>query len=512
MGRIVFVVVSIVLVSLVAWLTFGVAGPQYLWVWAILLPVVALGFHDMFQRKHAILRNFPLIGHGRYLLEAIRPEIMQYFVETDTEGRPINRIHRSMVYQRAKAVNDTTAFGTQRDVYKTGYEWMDHSLYPAHLAADYHPRITVGGPNCLQPYDASILNISAMSFGSLSDRAVLAMNAGASSGGFAQNTGEGGIAPYHLANGGDLIWQIGTGYFGCRAKDGKFDPEAYTEKTKLAAVKMVELKLSQGAKPGHGGILPAIKNTEEIAAIRGVEPHTAVHSPPFHSAFDTPESLMNFIGQLRTLSGGKPVGFKLCIGQPYEFVQLCEAMISTGITPDFITIDGGEGGTGAAPVEFSDSLGMPLRDGLAFAFNTLRGFDLKKDVKLFAAGKILSGWHMTRAIALGADVCYSARAMMLATGCIQALQCNKNTCPTGVATQDMKFKRGLVVSDKALRVANYHRETVKSFGELLAASGFKTPNDIRRSHINRRVSELKTMTYAELYPLVKRGSLQDGVD
>lgn len=504
MGRTGFILVAIALVATGVFIT---RSGEHLWLWALVVPPVLVGIRDMFQRKHAILRNFPVIGHGRYLLEAIRPEIMQYFVETDTEGRPINRIHRSMVYQRAKDVNDTTAFGTQRDVYATGYEWMDHSLYPVHLNEGHHPRVKVGGPKCKQPYDASILNISAMSFGSLSDRAVLAMNGGAAQGGFAQNTGEGGIAPYHLANGGDLIWQVGTGYFGCRTPEGHFDPESFAEKAQWDSVKMVELKLSQGAKPGHGGILPAIKNTEEIANIRGVEPHTAVHSPPYHSAFSDPEGLMRFIQQMRELSGGKPIGFKLCIGQPYEFVQLCEAMIATGISPDFISIDGGEGGTGAAPVEFSDSLGMPLRDGLAFAFNTLRGFDLKEDIKLIAAGKILSGWHMTRAIALGADACYSARAMMLATGCIQALQCNKNTCPTGVATQDKKLKRGLDVGNKAKRVANYHKETVKSFGELMAASGFQSPNDIRRSHINRRVSELRTMTYAELYPLVKRGAL-----
>lgn len=475
------------------------------WVLLLTAPIIGIGTWDMLQQKHAILRNYPIIGHFRYILESVRPEIMQYFVETDTEGRPINRIYRSLVYQRAKAVNDTTAFGTQRNVYETGYEWMAHSMYPAHHEPGHLPRVRVGGSACTQPYDASLLNISAMSFGSLSDRAVMAMNRGAKQSGFAQNTGEGGIAPYHR-QGGDLIWQIGTGYFGCRTPEGAFSPEAFREKAHWPEVKMIELKLSQGAKPGHGGILPAIKNTEEIAAIRGVAPHTTVFSPPYHTAFEGPEGLMLFVEELRKLSGGKPVGFKLCIGHRQEFEALCKAMISTGVKPDFITVDGGEGGTGAAPVEFSDSLGMPLRDGLAFAFDTLRGFGLKEDIRLIAAGRIISGFHIARAIALGADLCYSARAMMLAVGCIQALQCNRNTCPTGVATQDKKLRKGLVVEDKALRVAQYHDATVESFMELLAAAGLQKPDDIRRSHINRRVSMHATMTYQELYPLVEHGA------
>lgn len=471
----------------------------------IVIPLFLVGLRDMFQSKHAILRNFPLIGHGRYTLESIRPEIMQYFVETDTEGRPINRIHRTMVYQRAKDVSATTPFGTQQNVYEPGYEWMDHSMYPVHHQNPELPRVIIGGPDCTQPYSASILNISAMSFGSLSSRAVLAMNAGARKGAFAQNTGEGGVAPYHLEPGGDLIWQIGTGYFGCRTSDGNFDRELFAEKMKLPQIKMAELKLSQGAKPGHGGILPASKNTEEIAKIRGVQPGIAVHSPPYHKAFEGPEGLVRFIGEMRELAGGKPIGFKLCIGQRHEFEELCEAMVKTGITPDFITVDGGEGGTGAAPVEFSDSLGMPLRDGLAFAFNTLRGYDLKDKIKIIAAGKIITGFHMARAIALGADLCYSARAMMLAAGCIQALQCNNNSCPTGVATQKQSLIRGLDVEDKTRRVANFHHETVHSFVELLAAAGLSNASRIRRFHINRRVTENKTMNYEELYPHKPRG-------
>ena len=481
-----------------------------LWILGFLSPLILLGFYDMFQSKHAIRRNFPVIGHVRYLLEDIRPEIMQYFVETDTEGRPINRIHRSLIYQRAKHVNDTAPFGTQLNVYETGYEWMEHSLYPIHdHEANHDPRVVVGGPDCKHPYSLSILNISAMSFGSLSNRAVMALNAGAKMGNFAHNTGEGGISPHHLVNGGDLIWQIGTGYFGCRGDDGNFDAEKYKANAQRPEVKMIELKLSQGAKPGHGGILPASKNTEEIAAIRGVKPHTDVLSPPFHTAFNSPEGLMQFIAQLREWSGGKPVGFKLCVGRRHEFMQLCMAMQKTGIKPDFITVDGGEGGTGAAPVEFSNSLGMPLRDGLAFVYNCLVGFDLKKDIKLIASGKVLTGFHIARAIALGADACNSARAMMMATGCIQALRCNNNTCPTGVATQDPSLIRGLNVEDKSLRVYQFHKLMIKAFVELLAAAGLKNGDEIRRDHINRRVSMNATMTYEELYPNVYEGCLLD---
>jgi glutamate synthase domain-containing protein 2 len=447
------------------------------------------------------------VGHFRYLLEAFRPEIMQYFVETDTQGRPIDRIQRSLVYERAKGVNDTTPFGTQEDVYSEGYEWMEHSIYAKNPEEmDDIPRILVGGPQCSKPYSASILNISAMSFGSLSKNAILALNTGAKQGNFAQNTGEGGLSPYHLKPGGDVIWQIGTGYFGCRTKDGKFSPELFQRNATLENVKMVEIKISQGAKPGHGGILPAIKNTEEIAAIRHVEPQTTVFSPPHHTAFSDAKSLMEFVAQLRELSGGKPTGFKLCIGRTEEFTDICEAIITTGILPDFITVDGGEGGTGAAPVEFSNSLGMPMRDGLAFVVDTLRGYDLRQDIRVIASGKIISGFHMARAVALGADMCNSARAMMLAIGCIQAMECNNNTCPTGVATQNKSLVRGLVVEDKAKRVASYHERTVKSFMELVAATGNLHYGDLDRAHIKRRVSMDRVLRYDEIYPHIETGS------
>jgi len=479
-----------------------------LWVLLLFGPLILLGIADILQKKHAIKKNFPVIGHGRYILEKIRPEIMQYFVETETEGRPINRMFRSLIYQRSKKLNDTMPFGTQMDIYRVGYEWMDHSMYACNSEdVDPHPRVTVGGPDCKKPYSASLLNISAMSFGSLSKNAILALNKGAKKGGFAHNTGEGGISPYHLEPGGDLIWQIGTGYFGCRTHEGNFCEDTFAKKAALDNVKMIEIKISQGAKPGHGGILPAIKNTEEIAAIRDVPAHMVVLSPPSHSVFSSATGLMEFIKLLREKSGGKPIGFKLCVGKKQEFIDLCKAMVSTGIKPDFITVDGGEGGTGAAPVEFSNSLGMPLRDGLAFVYNTLVGFDLKKDIKIIASGKIFTGFHIARAIALGADMVNSARAMMLALGCIQSLKCNNNTCPVGVATQEESLMKGLDVDDKAERVANFHQVTLHSFSELIAAAGAASPNEVERFHINRRVSMTKVKTYGEIYPHIKKGSL-----
>ena len=504
--RKIFIILSFIITTLLV--LIATFYPGILWAFVIFAPLIIIGYSDILQKKQTIKRNFPIIGQLRYQLEKIRPEIMQYFVETDTEGSPINRIFRSIIYQRAKKVNDTSPFGTQMDVYRTGYEWMDHSMF-AHKGEqlDRHPRVLVGGIQCSKPYSSSLLNISAMSYGSLSKNAVMALNKGAKLNNFAHNTGEGGISPYHLKNGGDLIWQVGTAYFGCRDKNGKFDPERFKEKATLDNVKMIEIKISQGAKPGHGGILPASKNTPEIAAIRGVEPFTEVHSPPTHSTFSSQIELMNFINELRELSGGKPVGFKLCIGRKNEFEDICKAMIETGIRPDFITIDGGEGGTGAAPVEFSNSLGMPLREGLAFAHDILSGYDLKKDIKLIASGKIFTGFHIARAIALGADLVNSARGMMLAIGCIQALQCNNNTCPVGVATQNKSLMKGLDVEDKSIRVSNFHHETLHSFIELIAAAGIRAHEELTRAHINRRVNMNKVMTYNEIYPSIERGSL-----
>lgn len=483
-------------------------SPNWYWLYLLLIPLNAIGFYDMFQSKHAIMRNYPILGRGRYVMEDLRPKLYQYFIESDTDGTPIPRIHRSVIYQRAKDVLDTAPFGTQLDVYEEGYEWMSHSIgaLDAH-ELEQSPRTKVGNPNCKQPYDASILNVSAMSYGSLSSNAIAALNGGAASGHFAHNTGEGGISPYHEKHQGDLIYQLGTGYFGSRAKDGNFSPEDFQKMAAKPSVKMIELKLSQGAKPGHGGILPAKKNTAEIAAIRGVEQGTDVLSPPFHKAFSTPKGLLKFIQEMQELSGGKPVGFKLCIGQRSEFIAICKAMVELEIYPDFVAIDGAEGGTGAAPPEFSNSVGMPFREAVAFAHDVLVGFGVRDKVRLFCAGKIFTGFHIFRALALGADACYSARGMMLALGCIQSLLCNTNHCPTGVATQDAEKVKGLEVTDKKFRVANYHHETLKSFVELLAAAGLRSSAEITRKHVYRRVSMHQIKTYEDLFPSVEKGAM-----
>ncbi len=490
--------------------TFGLAfflSPNWYVLFAVVLLLTLLGYYDMLQTKHSIKRIYPVVGRLRYVMEELRPKIYQYFIESDIDGRPVNRIDRSTVYQRAKAENDTMPFGTQLDVYSEGYEWMCHSISPKDFnLLDHNPRVVIGNKDCKQPYSCSIFNISAMSFGSLSPNAVEAMNAGAKIGGFAHNTGEGGLSPYHLKHGGDIIWQIGTGYFGCRTADGHFNGELFQEKAAHPQVKMIELKISQGAKPGHGGILPAAKNTPEIAAIRSIEPHTLVISPPYHRAFDSPRGLIRFVQQLRELSGGKPVGFKLCIGYKSEFISICKAMMELNTYPDFITVDGAEGGTGAAPQEFSNYVGAPLLDGLDFVHNILNGLDLRKHIKIIASGKITTGFHIIRAMSLGADACYSARAMMMAVGCIQALLCNTNKCPVGVATQDPRLTVGLVVEDKKTRVANYHKKTVESVVELLGASGLDSKENITRSHIYRRISFQSMLTYQEIFPTYETGS------
>ncbi|KXK39941.1 MAG: FMN-binding glutamate synthase family protein [Saprospiraceae bacterium] len=480
-------------------------------LFAIVLIFTILGYQDMFQKRHAVRRIFPLFGRFRYILEELRPKMYQYFIESDIDGRPINRVDRSTIYQRAKKELETIPFGTQLDVYAEGYEWMCHSVSPkAFDTLNQNPRVVFGNKDCKQPYSASVFNISAMSFGSLSPQAVEAMNGGAKIGGFAQNTGEGGISDYHLKHGGDLIWQVGTGYFGCRDEHGNFDAGLFAEKATLPTVKMIELKLSQGAKPGHGGILPASKNTEEIARIRHVKPHTKIASPPYHTAFNTPLEMIQFIHKLRELSGGKPVGFKICIGHKAEFISICKAMIHLDIYPDFITVDGGEGGTGAAPQEFSNYIGAPMIDGLAFVHNMLVGLDIRHHIKIIAAGKITSAFHIARAMALGADTCNSARAMMMAIGCIQALLCNTNRCPTGIATQDPNLTVGLDVEDKKVRLANYHAGTVKNFVEILGASGLDDMKNLTRHHIYRRVSLNEMQTYEEIFPSLPKGALVRG--
>lgn len=501
-----FIILSVVFIVLVG--VLGFVWNYFFWLYAIVLPLVLLGIADMQQKKQTLKRNFPIVGRMRWWAEWMRPKVYQYFVESDTDGAPYNRLSRNVIYQRAKKVNDSTPFGTQLNVYETGYEWLGHSINPLHHQHDMlDPRVLVGGPDCKQPYSASIFNISAMSFGSLSQNAIMALNGGAKLGGFAHNTGEGGLSPYHLKMGGDIFWQIGTGYFGCRHQDGTFNFDAFQERANLPNVKMIEIKLSQGAKPGHGGILPAAKVTDEIAKIRLVEKGKDVLSPPYHTAFNTPLEMLAFIKKLRELSGGKPVGFKLCIGQKSQFIAICKAMIKTGIMPDFITVDGGEGGTGAAPIEFSNSVGMPLREALAFVYDTLNGFGIKKHIKLIASGKVHTGFDLIRNFSIGADMCNGARAMLMAIGCIQALECNKNTCPTGVATQDPELFKGLDVTDKKVRVLNYHHETVKAAVELMCAAGIKHPDFMHRSHIFRRVSANQIQTYAELYPYLLKGSL-----
>lgn len=499
------------ILAIIAFVILGFTiSSGFFWALILIVPLLLVGIYDVFQAKHSITRNFPVVGHGRYIAEWLRPKMYQYFVESDTDGKPFSRIFRDIVYQRAKHVRDTSPFGTQLDVYAEGYEWMNHSI----AALDHHdinpnPRVLIGGPDCTQPYSCSVFNVSAMSFGSLSKNAIMALNGGAAIGGFAHNTGEGGISPYHKKYNGDLIYQVGTGYFGCRAPDGNFDPDRFRETAAPENVKMIELKLSQGAKPGHGGILPAKKVTKEISEIRGIEMGKDVLSPPYHKAFNDPIGLLKIIQQMRELSGGKPVGFKLCVGHKSEFIAICKAMIQTGITPDFIAVDGGEGGTGAAPLEFSNSVGMPFKEGLAFVYDALIGFDLKKHITLIASGKVVTGFHIFRAISLGADVCYSARAMMMALGCIQALECNKNTCPVGVATQEASLVRGLDVDDKKVRVANYHRETVESFIELLAAAGLDDPDKINRSHVHKRIIMNTNQRYDEIYAYVPKGCLLD---
>ena len=480
--------------------------PAILWSMVVFAPLLILGFYDFLQKKHAVLRNFPIIGHFRYMAEAIRPEISQYFIESDTDGVPFNREQRSVVYQRAKKVRDTVPFGTKRDVYEVGYEWVNHSLRPIHLEPS-DLRVVIGELNCKQPYSASRLNISAMSFGSLSKNAVLALNQGAKMGNFAHNTGEGGISPYHLQGGGDLIWQVGTGYFGCRKPDGTFCPDTFAECANLPNVKMIEIKLSQGAKPGHGGILPAAKLTKEIAEIRGVPMGQDVLSPPAHSTFSTPIELLKFVVTLRELSGGKPVGFKLCIGKRREFLAICKATVKTGLTPDFITVDGGEGGTGAAPIEFVDHIGAPLIESLIFVHNALTGFSLRNKVRVIASGKVTTGFEMVKRLALGADMVNSARGMMMALGCIQALRCNSNHCPVGVTTQNPQLVAGLVPEDKNKKVTNFHFELLSSVSEIMGAMGISDPDHLHPWHIMRRTNPTEIKHYGEVYEFLNDGDL-----
>jgi glutamate synthase domain-containing protein 2 len=492
----------------------ALGGEYRVFLWLATIPglLVLLGIWDIFQTRHSILRNYPIIGHLRFLLEDTGPELHQYLVENDTDGRPFDRDTRSLIYQRAKSVPDEKPFGTELDVYAEGYTFMMHSVAPRPLPDDPEAsmRITVGGEQCSQPYSASVLNISAMSFGALGQAAVRAMNTGAALGGFAHDTGEGGLSKYHLENGGDLIWQVGTGYFGCRTPDGDFDPALFTENAAHEQVKMIELKVSQGAKPGHGGILPGAKVTEEIAEARLVPPGEDVFSPTYHKAFSTPLEMMAFIARLRDLSEGKPVGFKICIGNPIEFMAIVKAMLESDTYPDFIVVDGGEGGTGAAPLEFSDSLGAPLLEGLMLVQNTLVGANIRDRVRIGASGKLVSASAMAQAMALGADWCNSARGFMFAVGCIQSQRCHTNRCPVGVTTQNKQLQRALVVPDKAQRVHQFHRNTVHALAELVAAMGLDHPSALTPNHVVKRVSPRRAMTFGEIYHFLEPGQFLAG--
>jgi glutamate synthase domain-containing protein 2 len=473
-------------------------------------PLSLVGVYDLAQRRHAIQRNYPVIGHIRWMVEFVRPEIRQYLIEADTERAPFSRVQRSLVYQRAKNMSGERPFGTLMDVYGDGYEFIGHSNIPARPADPATFRITIGADQCARPYSASVFNISAMSFGSLSANAIRALNAGARRGGFSHDTGEGSISPYHREGGGDIVWEVASGYFGCRDAQGRFDPARFAEQAGGDQIKMIEIKLSQGAKPGHGGILPARKVTAEIAATRGVPIGRDCISPPRHSEFSTPCEMMDFIARLRTLSGGKPVGFKLCLGHPWEFMGIVKAMLKTGILPDFIVVDGAEGGTGAAPVEFSDHMGAPMREGLLVVHNTLVGANLRDKIKIGAAGRIISAFDIASVLAIGADWTNAARGYMFALGCVQSLSCHTNHCPTGVATQDKLRQKALVVPDKAERVFNFHQNTLKALSELLAAAGLTHPSELGPQHLARRVSATEIKLFSEIHVFLEPGSLLGG--
>jgi glutamate synthase domain-containing protein 2 len=471
-----------------------------------------LGVRDLVQTRHSVQRAYPVIGHARWMIELIGPEIRQYLIEADEDAAPFSRSQRSLVYRRAKGLAGERPFGTLLDVYRDGYEFIGHSSVPVTAADPATFRIRIGGPACAQPYSASVYNISAMSFGSLSANAIRALNAGAKRGGFSHDTGEGSISPYHREMGGDIVWEVASGYFGCRTPDGRFDPERFAAQATTDQVKMIEIKLSQGAKPGHGGVLPAAKVTREVSETRGVPMGQDCVSPARHSAFSTPRELMGFIRQLRELSGGKPVGFKLCLGHPWEFMAMVKAMLETGVTPDFIVVDGAEGGTGAAPMEFSDHIGMPMREGLLFVHNTLVGAGLRDHIKIGAAGKIVSAFDIASVLAIGADWANAARGFMFAIGCIQSLSCNTNRCPTGVATQDRRLQSALVVPDKAERVYNFHRLTLKALADMLAAAGLTHPDQLQPHHLVRRVSATEIAQFSELHTFLEPRQLLDDPD
>lgn len=459
---------------------------------------------DVLQRKHSVLRNYPLVGHLRYLLEGIRPEVKQYFIERNWDGRPFDRDTRSIIYQRAKGTHGEQAFGTERDVSKAGYEYLMHSVAPFNASGDLHP-VTIGGPDCTQPYSMALLNVSAMSFGALSANAIRALNKGAELGGFAHDTGEGGLSEYHLENGGDLVWEVGSGYFSTRTRDGRFDPDKFSENSRKDAVKATSLKLSQGAKPGIGGVLPAAKVSAEIAAARGVPEGQKCVSPAAHQVFSTPVGLIEFIARMREMSGGKPAGFKLCVGSRQDVLAICKAIHEVGTAPDFIIVDGAEGGTAAAPLEYEDHVGMPLTHGLMMLHNALVGTGLRDRIKIGASGKVASGSDIIKRIIQGADYTNAARPMMMALGCIQAQRCHTDTCPVGVATQNPRRSRALDVGDKSQRVSRFQQATVAEAVTMMASMGVQGPQDLTPHQLRRNVSEVESRSYAELYEWLEPG-------
>lgn len=497
------------LVAFAAPAAVALAGLVSVWWWlpaGILLALTGLGVWDLLQRAHSVLRVYPVVGHFRFLLEQIRPEMQQYFVERNYDGRPYDRDTRDIVYERAKGTAAEEPFGTELDLYAYGYEFLVHSMAPVPVPDD-PPRVRIGGPDCTRPYDMALLNVSAMSFGALSSHAILALNAGAARGGYAHDTGEGGISDYHLRHGGDLIWEIGTGYFGCRTDDGAFDAAEFAEKAAYDQVKCVSLKLSQGAKPGIGGVLPGRKVTAEIARVRDVPEGRTVISPPYHQVFSTPRELVRFVAEMRELAGGKPAGFKLCVGSRTQFLAVCKAMLAEGVTPDFIIVDGAEGGTGAAPLEFMDHIGTPLTDGLITVHNSLVGAGLRDRIRIGVSGKVATGGDIVKRVAQGADFAMAARAMMFAVGCIQAQRCHTNHCPVGVTTQDPRRVRGLDVTIKTERAYRYQRATVRSAQQIMAAMGVSHPQELHPNHLRRRIAPAVVRSGTQLYDWLEPGEL-----
>ena len=502
-----YIVGTLGFLAVVTIIAGAIGGPGWWVLVAVLLLLLAVGCYDLVQKKHSILRNYPVLGHMRFLMEDIRPELQQYFIERNYDGRPFDRNTRSSIYQRAKGLKEEQPFGTERDVNEPGYEYLVHSTKPVDVP-DAEPRVTIGGPHCTQPYSMALMNVSAMSFGALSANAITALNSGARLGGFAHDTGEGGLSTYHR-QGGDLVWEIGSGYFGARTEDGDFDPARFRDTSADDQVKMVSLKLSQGAKPGIGGVLPGAKVTREIADARGVPAGEKCVSPAYHRVFSTPRELVLFVARMRELAGGKPAGFKLCLGSRIDFLAICKAMLAEGVTPDFIVVDGGEGGTGAAPLEYEDHIGTPLTEGLMTVHNALVGVGLRDRVKVGASGKVATGIDIVKRMVQGADYTNSARAMMMAVGCIQAQTCHTNTCPVGVATQDPKRMRALDVGDKTQRVFHYQRQTVAQAGQVLASMGLTGADQLRPSMLRRRVDHERVLSYADLFDHLAPGELLD---